>query len=135
MVDAYIGSCNAGWTSLSQVKELGVLVQNAADIVSDVLKIWEQYWSIAQTNVLPPQWPAEYVIPPMCSADAFSRWDTAYNVDSPGNTMINGTLGYTVRSFTCRSARTVVHCRNTGAHVPLSSHMGSHCYPGSYGSS
>jgi len=43
------------------VKELGVLVQNSTDIVEDVQKIWEQYWSIADKNVLPPEWPEEYV--------------------------------------------------------------------------
>eukprot|EP00698_Gefionella_okellyi_P015795 TRINITY_DN4474_c0_g1_i2.p1 TRINITY_DN4474_c0_g1~~TRINITY_DN4474_c0_g1_i2.p1 ORF type:complete len:239 (+),score=34.93 TRINITY_DN4474_c0_g1_i2:216-932(+) len=75
---AYIGSANTGWTSLSQVKELGVLLRNAPEQVGDVAKIFAQYWSIALTNKVPNPWPAE--------------WDTQFNIESPGKALINGTV-------------------------------------------
>lgn len=55
-----MGSCNIGWESLTQVKELGVLLENAPDMVGDIEKIFEQYWVLAGTNKLPTPWPAEY---------------------------------------------------------------------------
>eukprot|EP00762_Andalucia_godoyi_P004573 ANDGO_05176.mRNA.1 Phospholipase D Z len=41
--DLYLGSCNFDWTSLAQVKELGILVRNCPCVASDLLQIWKTY--------------------------------------------------------------------------------------------
>eukprot|EP00698_Gefionella_okellyi_P016441 TRINITY_DN46_c0_g1_i1.p1 TRINITY_DN46_c0_g1~~TRINITY_DN46_c0_g1_i1.p1 ORF type:complete len:421 (+),score=100.90 TRINITY_DN46_c0_g1_i1:39-1301(+) len=74
--NAYIGSANAGWTSLSQVKELGVLLQNAPTMAQDVGKVFDQYWEIAGSDKLPSPWPLQY--------------DTTFNVQTPGTASVNG---------------------------------------------
>jgi hypothetical protein len=35
-----------------------VLLQNAPDQVGDAQKVFEQYWSLAETAKLPSSWPA-----------------------------------------------------------------------------
>jgi phospholipase D3/4 len=51
------------------VKELGVLITNSTDIGMDTEKLFLQYWSAANNNVLPDPWK------PLFNAD--------YNMDHP----------------------------------------------------
>jgi phospholipase D3/4 len=59
----YIGSANMDWRSLSQVKELGVLVQNCSCLGKDLTKIFNVYWDLGKNDSqLPPnnKWPEKY---------------------------------------------------------------------------
>ncbi|XP_041353622.1 5'-3' exonuclease PLD3-like [Gigantopelta aegis] len=54
----YVGSANMDWRSLTQVKELGVLVQNCSCLAKDMYKIFEVYWFLGKkTAVVPSAWP------------------------------------------------------------------------------
>lgn len=53
----YIGSANLDWCSLSQVKELGVVIRDCPAIAEDALKEFGQYWLAAQSSTLPQAWP------------------------------------------------------------------------------
>ncbi|KAL0212011.1 hypothetical protein RCL1_005637 [Eukaryota sp. TZLM3-RCL] len=44
----YIGSANADWRALDQVKELGIMVENSPKLARDSLAIFDQFISIAQ---------------------------------------------------------------------------------------
>lgn len=66
----YIGSANMDWRSLSQVKELGVLVQNCSCLAKDLTKIFNVYWELGRNDShIPPKWPDKYT--------------TGINVDKP----------------------------------------------------
>lgn len=65
----YIGSANMDWRSLTQVKELGAVVYNCSCLAADLLKIFEAYWFMGQSQTIPSPWP--------------SSFSTAYNQDSP----------------------------------------------------
>ncbi|XP_023120990.2 5'-3' exonuclease PLD3 isoform X2 [Amphiprion ocellaris] len=56
----YLGSANMDWRSLSEVKEVGLLVQNCSCLAQDVHRIFGVYWSVGGLNngSLPPYWPA-----------------------------------------------------------------------------
>jgi len=55
----YVGSANFDWRSLTQVKEVGVLVKNCPCLAEDIAKIWEVYWELgAPGAVVPSAWPA-----------------------------------------------------------------------------
>ncbi|XP_042356795.1 5'-3' exonuclease PLD4 [Plectropomus leopardus] len=57
----FIGSANMDWRALTQVKELGVVVYNCSSLAKDLLKIFESYWAMGQSNSsLPQPWPAKY---------------------------------------------------------------------------
>ncbi|XP_048259927.1 5'-3' exonuclease PLD3-like isoform X1 [Haliotis rufescens] len=57
----YVGSANTDWRSLTQVKEMGVLVQNCSCLATDIGKIFDAYWYLAQDQVtIPGTWPASY---------------------------------------------------------------------------
>ncbi|CAG5893922.1 unnamed protein product [Menidia menidia] len=73
----YIGSANMDWRSLTQVKELGVVVRDCGCLAADLLKIFEAYWLLGAGGAVPSPWPA-----------AFS---TPYNQDSPMQLRLNGT--------------------------------------------
>ncbi len=49
----YVGSANFDWRSLSQVKEVGLLVKNCACLAQDVAKIWDVYWALGRSDSLP----------------------------------------------------------------------------------
>jgi phospholipase D3/4 len=74
--NAYVGSCNADWRSLSQVKELGLVVSDCPTVAKDLKKIFEMYWEASNDVKLPPYWP--------------SRFDTHYNMDNPMQLTVNG---------------------------------------------
>ncbi|XP_026186054.1 phospholipase D3 isoform X2 [Mastacembelus armatus] len=56
----YLGSANMDWRSLSQVKEVGLLVEDCSCLAQDAYRIFEVYWSIGggTNGSLPPYWPA-----------------------------------------------------------------------------
>ncbi|XP_032366745.1 uncharacterized protein pld7 isoform X2 [Etheostoma spectabile] len=56
----YLGSANMDWRSLSQVKEVGLSVEDCSCLAQDASRIFGVYWSIggAKNGSLPPYWPA-----------------------------------------------------------------------------
>ena len=44
----YVGSANFDWRSLTQVKEVGLLVKNCACLAQDMAKIWDVYWALGR---------------------------------------------------------------------------------------
>jgi len=73
--NAYIGSANTDWRSLSQVKELGILIENCPLIAEDIAKIFWMYWEAANMKDLPKHWP--------------SKFDTIYNINHPAILDVN----------------------------------------------
>ncbi|CAD5226373.1 unnamed protein product [Bursaphelenchus okinawaensis] len=54
----YIGSANMDWKSLTEVKELGVLIRNCSCIATDLQKIFTIYSRIAEADSkIPSRWP------------------------------------------------------------------------------
>lgn len=76
--DIYLGSANMGrwpaslklahsltlldWSSLAQVKEIGVVIQNCSTTALDLGQIFEIYWRASDMSSLPKHWPSRYVI-------------------------------------------------------------------------
>ncbi|XP_077092096.1 5'-3' exonuclease PLD3 isoform X2 [Siphateles boraxobius] len=58
----YLGSANMDWRSLTQVKEVGVTVEDCSCLAQDASRIFDVYWDIgAQKNgSLPPFWPGRF---------------------------------------------------------------------------
>nr|XP_046263141.1 5'-3' exonuclease PLD3 isoform X2 [Scatophagus argus] len=56
----YLGSANMDWRSLSQVKEVGLSVEDCSCLAQDAFRIFGVYWSLggANNSSLPPYWPA-----------------------------------------------------------------------------
>uniref|UniRef100_A0A3Q0RE13 Phospholipase D family, member 7 n=1 Tax=Amphilophus citrinellus TaxID=61819 RepID=A0A3Q0RE13_AMPCI len=56
----YLGSANMDWRSLSQVKEVGLSVEDCSCLAQDAFRIFGVYWSIGgvKNGSLPPYWPA-----------------------------------------------------------------------------
>ncbi|KAN0029895.1 hypothetical protein ACTA71_008033 [Dictyostelium dimigraforme] len=50
---AYVGSANADWSSLAQVKELGIVLKNCPTMVADTEIAFQQYWDAADMTSLP----------------------------------------------------------------------------------
>ncbi|CAG2112046.1 unnamed protein product [Medioppia subpectinata] len=56
----YIGSANMDWRSLTQVKELGIVLNDCQTLANDLSKIFEVYWYLGVENsTIPKQWPQE----------------------------------------------------------------------------
>lgn len=54
----YLGSANMDWRSLTQVKELGVLVENCSCLARDMEKIFSVYWQLGKEDAqIPNKWP------------------------------------------------------------------------------
>lgn len=73
----YIGSANMDWRSLTQVKELGVVVYNCSCLAADLSKIFEAYWFLGESKSIPSPWP--------------ERFSTMYNKDTPLQLPLNNT--------------------------------------------
>uniref|UniRef100_G3UL33 5'-3' exonuclease PLD3 n=1 Tax=Loxodonta africana TaxID=9785 RepID=G3UL33_LOXAF len=74
----YLGSANMDWRSLTQVKELGVVMYNCSCLARDLTKIFEAYWFLGQAgSSIPSPWPQAY--------------DTRYNQETPMEICLNGT--------------------------------------------
>ncbi|KAG7329310.1 hypothetical protein KOW79_007484 [Hemibagrus wyckioides] len=58
----YVGSANMDWRSLTQVKEVGVSVEDCSCLAQDASRIFGVYWELgAQKNSsLPPYWPGRF---------------------------------------------------------------------------
>ena len=56
----YVGSANFDWRSLTQVKELGVLVTDCPCMAEDMHKIWRVYWDLGGQENVPDRWPPGY---------------------------------------------------------------------------
>ncbi|KAF7665028.1 hypothetical protein LDENG_00158460 [Lucifuga dentata] len=57
----FIGSANMDWRSLTQVKELGVVIYNCSSLAKDLRKIFQSYWVMGEPNSsLPQTWPSKY---------------------------------------------------------------------------
>ncbi|KAK5612040.1 hypothetical protein CRENBAI_002051 [Crenichthys baileyi] len=56
----YLGSANMDWRSLSQVKEVGLSVEDCSCLAQDAFRIFGVYWTVggAKNGSLPPFWPA-----------------------------------------------------------------------------
>nr|XP_014023938.1 unnamed protein product [Salmo salar] len=66
----FLGSANMDWRSLTQVKELGVVIYNCFSLAEDLHKIFESYWVMGHHNSsIPNPWPSKY--------------DTAINKEHP----------------------------------------------------
>ncbi|OZC08573.1 phospholipase D domain protein [Onchocerca flexuosa] len=54
----YIGSANMDWKSLTEVKELGVVIWNCTCIANDLYKIFNIYWRLGVRGAkIPYKWP------------------------------------------------------------------------------
>ncbi|KAH9509355.1 5'-3' exonuclease pld3 [Bulinus truncatus] len=97
-IHMYIGSANLDWRSYTQIKELGILIENCPTLVSDAEKLFEVYWYLANNPQphIPSPWPPEY--------------STSINSTSPELLEYNQTEGYTYLSSSpksfCPSGRT-----------------------------
>ncbi|KAK0411595.1 hypothetical protein QR680_005735 [Steinernema hermaphroditum] len=57
-VHVYIGSANMDWKSITEVKELGVVVSDCACLASDLSKVFHAYWKLGEPGAsVPPKWP------------------------------------------------------------------------------
>ncbi|CAB1330831.1 unnamed protein product [Coregonus sp. 'balchen'] len=57
----FLGSANMDWRSLTQVKELGVVIYNCSSLAEDLHKIFESYWVMGHRNSsIPNPWPSKY---------------------------------------------------------------------------
>ena len=55
----YVGSNNFDWRSLTQVKEMGVLVMNCPTLAKDMAKIFDVYWLLGGPGKeVPDSWPS-----------------------------------------------------------------------------
>ena len=55
----YVGSANFDWRSLTQVKEMGVVVLNCPTMAQDLAKIFDVYWKLGGPNKeVPDKWPS-----------------------------------------------------------------------------
>ncbi|KAF2356484.1 Phospholipase D-like domain [Trinorchestia longiramus] len=56
----YLGSANMDFRSLTQVKELGVLLWNCSCLARDMRKIFQQYHYVGEHGSIPTSWPSNY---------------------------------------------------------------------------
>jgi phospholipase D3/4 len=104
--DIYLGSANMDWRSLTQVKELGIVLENQPEFAKDVTRYFEGWWHIASTAAptiekvydpacgfirTVPAWsplvPEEKRMPSPLEAEEFG---TRYNMEYPMSMVLNG---------------------------------------------
>lgn len=102
----YLGSANMDWRSLTQVKELGIVVENQSIIALNVTRYFESWWYLASIDTpnvetvddaiygfkrTVPAWstlvPGEKRISSPVEREAL---ETAYNMKNPMPLMLNG---------------------------------------------
>lgn len=102
----YLGSANMDWNSLVQVKELGIVVEDAPELAGDVLRFFEAWWHFHTLNPdtrtvhdpaiqrqrLVPAWSA-LVSPQERAPHPLDKPElrTAYNIDNPLPVTLNET--------------------------------------------
>ncbi|XP_025019714.1 phospholipase D4 [Python bivittatus] len=75
----FLGSANIDWRSLTQMKEVGVMISNCSCLANDLLKTFKTYWDLGEPNAtIPSPWPNNY--------------STNINRNSPLEMQVNGTL-------------------------------------------
>ncbi|XP_066954127.1 5'-3' exonuclease PLD3-like isoform X3 [Macrobrachium rosenbergii] len=75
----YLGSANMDWRSLTQVKEVGIVINNCPCLASDMSKIFEVYWQLGEEgSVIPPSWPRDL--------------QTDFNIDNQMSIALSGTF-------------------------------------------
>ncbi|KAK4881376.1 hypothetical protein RN001_004695 [Aquatica leii] len=71
----YLGSANMDWRSLTQVKEMGVVVRNCSSLTEDIAKIFDVYWTLGLPGAkVPSHWP--------------SYLQTQFNMNTPMNLIL-----------------------------------------------
>ena len=101
----YIGSANMDWKSLSQVKEIGIVVNNNSDISQDVLKYWNTWKQFSQldpkkyiTTILDPDfgiqrqvtcWNPKVVPPCPIPIDGSSKYNMLHQLKTNINNKIS----------------------------------------------
>lgn len=61
MKHMYLGSANMDWRSLTQVKELGVVIYNCSSLAYDLEKTFQTYWALGVPGAtIPKHWPQNY---------------------------------------------------------------------------
>lgn len=79
----YIGSANMDWRSLTQVKELGVLVTNCTCLAKDVSKIFKAYWLLGKNNShIPAHWPDEFSTKFNMNSPITVNYNNEYNLNT-----------------------------------------------------
>ncbi len=84
----YVGSANFDWRSLTQVKELGVLVTDCPCLAADMAKIFEVYWTLGgQGKSVPDRYKNQLMFTTTSSNSRLSRWpkylSTQFNHKNP----------------------------------------------------
>uniref|UniRef100_A0A914C1F1 PLD phosphodiesterase domain-containing protein n=1 Tax=Acrobeloides nanus TaxID=290746 RepID=A0A914C1F1_9BILA len=75
----YIGSANMDWKSLTEVKELGVLIEDCSCLAVDLSKIFAVYWKLGEEEAkIPDKWPIS--------------WRTSYNAKDPLDLTLNNNI-------------------------------------------
>lgn len=101
----YLGSANMDWRALTQVKELGVAVEDAPEIAADVLRFFETWWHLcalepnvrmvfdpaARTERTVPAW-SPLVAPEERAPNPLDQPDlqTSHNIAHPLPVTLNG---------------------------------------------
>ncbi|KJE96011.1 phospholipase D3 [Capsaspora owczarzaki ATCC 30864] len=75
----YIGSANMDWRSLSEVKELGIVVDKCNLLASDLKKVFDVFVLASNLERLPAFWP--------------SQLDTDFNASNPATIAVNHESG------------------------------------------
>ena len=100
----YLGSANMDWRSLAQVKEVGIVVEDAPELAADVTRFFETWWrfcafvpdtrtvfdSVVRIERLVPAW--SHLVPPADRAPNpldHPDLNTAYNIDTPLHVTLN----------------------------------------------
>lgn len=114
---AYLGSANADWKSLAQVKELGVLINGSGTAATaDLGRVFEVFWRWASTGVAPasvvtfsdayqaavatPPWDPQArtacLCPSYLSAERVALWQVPAATRAP-NPLLDGSLAALTR--------------------------------------
>jgi phospholipase D3/4 len=104
----YIGSANMDWKSISQVKEMGIAVEDCPELAADVGKYFEAWWAFsalppASVEVFDPVARIYRRVPPWSalvpaaqragSPLAGSQYATTFNRETPQSLVLNGERG------------------------------------------
>jgi phospholipase D3/4 len=108
--DIYLGSANMDWLSLTQVKELGIVVENSSAVALDVQKLFDAWWDFAGMNAIEakmhfsqefqatrtvPCWSQALAPQDRCQNNPFAadKYASAYNASHPMELTLNGERG------------------------------------------
>jgi hypothetical protein len=81
------------WSSLAQVKEIGVVIKSCTTTALDLGQIFNIYWRASNLSTLPAHWPARYARPSLVFFSLtnihFVSLDTVFNVTNPFSVEFN----------------------------------------------